>query len=128
VTQLLQTISRWVLLLAVVAGMQSPVLVQGVFVLRSDYVATHLCEERHDPTSTCDGMCFLADRVAEAHGHADSAALHAPAYRVEITSVLPSAPAIPERPAAPLIRSSAPLLADAEGFPSSLLRPPRGQA
>lgn len=65
--------------LAVLASTLGALVIGGVFALRHDYVAEHLCENRHDPDSDCDGQCFLKKRMEAHHGHDEPG--EAPAVR-----------------------------------------------
>ena len=123
-TAALRTLATSLLLLAVVAGMQGTVLVQGLYLARSGYIATHLCENRQNPDVECDGFCFLADRVAEAHGHSDSTALQSPVVEVRLASVLPAQPLVPPARTADAARSFPSLLAPSSGVSPVPFRPP----
>jgi hypothetical protein len=56
-------------LLGILLSAQGGLLVHGLFQLRHEYIAAHLCENRHDPTSDCDGKCFLKKRLAQSEDH-----------------------------------------------------------
>lgn len=57
-------------MLALAVSTQGALVIRGVFAVRHDYVAEHLCVNRHNPDVKCDGMCFLKDRM-EAHDRHD---------------------------------------------------------
>jgi len=67
-------------LLGILLSAQGGLLVHGLFQLRHEYIAAHLCEDRHDPTSDCDGQCFLKKRLAQSedHSHEHTAPTPAP--------------------------------------------------
>ncbi len=65
----LRRFAKLTLVLSLALSTQSVLVVQTLFVLRQDYIAEHLCKNRHRPEMRCDGKCFLADRVTETQHH-----------------------------------------------------------
>ena len=55
--------------LVVLTGTLGALVIQGAFAFQREHAAEHLCENRHDPGSDCQGSCVLAKRLAEHHGH-----------------------------------------------------------
>ena len=120
--------------LAVLVGTLGALVVRGVFALRHDYVAEHLCENRHDPGSDCDGRCFLKKRMEAVDGHATAG--HGGHGEPEAPAVVPTPPVLqavaaaaptvpPDRwrpPSEPLGWASA---AAASGAAGEVFRPPR---
>lgn len=52
-------------LLGILLSGQGGLMVHALFQARQAHIAAHLCENRFDPGSKCNGMCFLKKRVAE---------------------------------------------------------------
>lgn len=95
----LSSLARTVLVLALAVGMQGTVLVEAIFVLRQNHIAEHHCVNRHQPEMECNGKCFLAKRVADAHGHDhDDAVPRVAAPRPDVWSVLSSVASVPSTP------------------------------
>ena len=112
--------------LALLASTFGALVVRGVFALRHDYVAEHLCES---PDSDCDGKCFLKKRMEAMDGHHGHGEREAPA-------VMPTAPtllavAAPHATVPPDRWRTVPALASgvrtggASGATGEVFRPPR---
>jgi len=52
-----------ILLFAFLVGVMQPLVPLMEYHLFKDHIAEHLCENRHDPDSDCDGRCYLAKQV-----------------------------------------------------------------
>ncbi len=97
---------RWLLVLALVAGTQQTLIVEGLFLARQDAISTHFCVNKDRPDLECNGKCFLAKRVSDVHGDHDHTAVqqtHLPALQAMIlqplgTTLAPSLPAVPFLP------------------------------
>lgn len=114
---------RLLVVLAVVLSTQGMLLVQTMYVLRKDYVARVLCENRDRPELHCEGKCQLhkqhdeqADRQARAKATLE--VLMAFSLHVPDAVVLP-APEVAPRTFAPGERSTL-----QEGVAPGIDRPP----
>lgn len=114
--------------LALVVSTQGALVVRGVFALRHDYVAEHLCVNRHDPDAECDGMCFLKDRMEAHHGHEEDEA-----PRAMLTAPTLLAVATPEAEVPPSRWREAPApgvrlgIGWSAGAGDDVFHPPRGR-
>lgn len=61
----LHQIIQWSLVLSIMLSTQSMLFVQGLFVLRQDFVIANLCENRLKPSMKCHGKCYLKQRMAD---------------------------------------------------------------
>ena len=52
-------IATLLMALSLVLSAEGLLVIQGVFLLRQDYVAAHLCVNRAVPDSPCHGRCFV---------------------------------------------------------------------
>ena len=113
---------------AVLAGALGSLVVAGAFALTQEHVAEHLCENRHDPDSDCDGKCFLKERMEamdshHGHGETDAPAVM-PTPPVLLAVAADGATVPPDRwrtaPAPPVWA----LLGAANGAPGEVFRPP----
>ena len=113
-------------LLGIVLSAHGGLLVHALFQLRHEYIAAHLCENRHDPTSTCDGTCFLKKRMAESEQHSHEHTAPTPAAS-PILFFLPaetgaSMLCCPERTRAYFVSQDR---SDRDGHPREIDPPPR---
>lgn len=112
--------------LALVVSTQGALVVRGVFALRHDYIAEHLCENRHDPDAACDGMCFLKDRMEAHHGHEEDEAPEAVLTAPTLLAVAAPEAEVPTNrwrgAPAPGVRPS---LGMSAGAGDDVFRPPR---
>lgn len=123
----LQHAARWALVLSLALSTQSVLVVQTLFVVRQGYIAEHLCINRDHPEKRCDGMCFLADRVAETQHHEGGE--HEEAPRPErahaFNHLLPARVLIQAPPPRPVSYRAADAAAPETPFVGGLFRPPR---
>ena len=110
-------------------GTLGALVVGGVFALRHDYVAEHLCENRHDPGSDCDGKCFLKKRMEamdghHGHGEGETPAVM-PAPPVLLAVAAPDATVPPDRWRPLSAHALGPLARAASGEPGRVFRPPQ---
>lgn len=56
-------------LAALFLSAQGGILARVMFEIRQETIATHHCENRFDPNSTCDGFCFLKKHLSEHEKH-----------------------------------------------------------
>jgi len=63
--------SRLLVVLALLASTQGTLWIHGAFQVRQDWIADHLCVNRHNPDVKCDGMCYLDRKVQEHQDHED---------------------------------------------------------
>lgn len=108
-------------------GLQGTLLVEALYVLRYDHVATHLCVNHDRPELNCNGKCFLAKRVADSHDHAAPAEGTAPSTPRVLSPHLFLIPSVPV--VVPPDSSSLPFhLSDVtppdDPFLSDIFRPP----
>ena len=112
--------------LLLLVGLHGTLLVEALYVLRYDHVATHLCENHDRPELNCNGKCFLAKRVAETHDHAapSDAAPSAPHVLSPHLFLIPPVPTVvaPEAPSLPVLPSDV-LFPDGPSL-SDIFRPP----
>ena len=54
------------MVLSIGLSTQGGLVVQALFQLRQDYIATHHCENRAKPEKKCHGKCFLKKHLHEA--------------------------------------------------------------
>lgn len=54
------------MVLSIGLSTQGGLVVQALFQLRQDYIATHHCENRAKPEMKCHGKCFLKKHLHEA--------------------------------------------------------------
>ena len=114
-------------MLALVVSTQGALVVRGVFALRHDYVAEHLCENRHDPDSECDGMCFLKKRMEAHHGHEDDEAPKAVLTAPTLLAVAaPEADVPPDRWREATSPGVRPGVGESGGVTADVFHPPRG--
>ena len=114
------------LALALLASTQGVLLIQGLFEVRQEWIAEHLCTNRHHPERECDGRCYLM-RTMEEHrhdedGHGQDAVLSAPTV---IALLAPEATVPPDRwreAPTPLAGDPGFVAADAR---AGVFRPPR---
>jgi len=59
---------RLVVVLSVLVSTQGALLVSGLFQVRQEWIAQHLCENRNHPERECNGSCVLR-RHLEEHQH-----------------------------------------------------------
>ena len=113
--------------LLLLMGLHGTLLVEALYLLRYDHVATHLCENHDRPELNCNGKCFLAKRVAETHDHVapgDETARPAPRMLSPHLFLVPPVPTVvaPEAPSQS-VRPSDMLLPDGPSL-SDIFRPP----
>ena len=54
-----------IVLIALYAGsLVLPLIPHAEYVLNYEHIKTHLCEERHNPESDCNGKCYLQQQVS----------------------------------------------------------------
>lgn len=122
---LLRSIATLLLGLVLVAGLQGTVLVELMYVLRHDHVATHFCVNKDNPDANCNGKCFLAKRVADAEGHADGDAVpHTIRPAVPMVSTLPVRPAVPPARERTQPHATSPASPSTDPPPADIFRPP----
>ena len=101
-----------VALLSTVLSVHGSLVARVLFELRQDHIAEHHCENRFDPESKCNGMCFLKKRMAEAEHHEHEkqvpqlvmpVLLYVASAAIQL--VRPSPPAEPVRASDPVWRS-----------------------
>ncbi|MEM1115404.1 MAG: hypothetical protein AAF845_18700 [Bacteroidota bacterium] len=111
--------------LTLLVSTQGALVIQGVFALRQDHIAEHICENRHDPDSECEGMCFFEKRMEHHHGHEDEApkaVLTAPT----LTAVaVPEAVVPPDRWQEAATPGMRPGLGESPGVTPDVFHPPR---
>ena len=105
----LRQIASMIALLSVVLSAQGGLLARVVFEMRQDHIAAHHCENRFDPASRCNGVCFLKKHMDEhqQHGQEQNASIASSLVLYFLAShaaqlLAPSAASatIPERPEA----------------------------
>lgn len=62
-------IAVYLTFLSILLSAQGGVLARVVFEIRQDHIAAHHCENRFDPHSKCNGICFLKKQLNEQHEH-----------------------------------------------------------
>lgn len=118
------TLLRALLVLVLATGMQGTLLVEAIFVLRHDHLATHHCENRHRPEMECNGKCFLAKRVAEVHGHHDEATVRVASARPDVWTVLPAIAPVPVTTVDPHVYAHSVDAPSTSHVPDDVFRPP----
>lgn len=63
--------TRLLLVLALFASTQGALLVRGLFEVRQEWIAAHLCENRNHPERECNGTCVLRRHMEEHNHHSD---------------------------------------------------------
>lgn len=113
-----------VIVLALIVSTQGFLVIQGMFLLRQDYIAEVLCVNKDRPELNCDGTCFLHDRMEHHHEHAPEAP---PPLEIafSVQAMIPEAGLLLEIPS-PLPSWTAPPLVDTGVLlPDDRFRPPR---
>ena len=109
----IRSMARWVLVLALVAGTQQTLIVEGLFLARQDVISAHYCVNKDRPGVECNGKCFLAKRVSDVHGDHDHTAvqqIHRPALQAMILHPPVAPPAVHTQAASfPPITSTSPI-------------------
>ncbi|MEO0556919.1 MAG: hypothetical protein AAF170_01915 [Bacteroidota bacterium] len=65
----LRSSSIAIVLLSFLMSTQGVLLMYGVFLLNQDGITEHLCVNRDRPEITCEGICFLKERMEAHHDH-----------------------------------------------------------
>lgn len=87
--RLLRHIACTTALLGLLLSAQGGLLAHALFQWQRAHIAEHHCENRFDPDSTCNGLCFLKKRMAEQHEHDE--AQHATVAASNVVFFLPGA-------------------------------------
>ena len=117
---------RLVVVLALLVSTQGALFVRGLFEVRQEWIAEHLCENRNHPERECNGTCVLR-RHMEAHDHhgedgQTEAVLTAP---VVLALLAPPTTVPPDRWRAAPTPTAGDELAPGGGAPDGIFRPPR---
>ncbi|GAB5537304.1 MAG: hypothetical protein Rubg2KO_35530 [Rubricoccaceae bacterium] len=70
-TRLWTLSSRLFVAFALLASTQGALWTHGAFQVRQDWIADHLCVNRHNPDVDCDGFCYLDKKMQEHQDHED---------------------------------------------------------
>jgi len=90
----LHSVSRFVVVLALVASTQGLLFAQAAWLTNREWIASVLCE---NPGTDCNGMCQLKDRMEEMTHHGEHS--HQPATLLELSMSVRAW--VAERPAVP---------------------------
>lgn len=68
--------------------------VLGLYALRRDYIASHLCVNRDKPELKCCGKCYLRKQLKKVDGDNDPGSAGAKTEREAIVYILPDRPVL----------------------------------
>ncbi|HET6567001.1 MAG TPA: hypothetical protein VFG50_03490 [Rhodothermales bacterium] len=115
--------TAFLLVLSLALSTQGGLVVQTLFYLRHDYIATHLCVNRTKPHEKCHGKCFLKKRMADAER---DDARQAPSSPSPVSFfVVAEADTLPPTPESPRVFPTLDLQVKANGHVRALDHPPR---
>src|SRR5690625_2404000 len=69
------------LLLTFLAGAIQPLIPLMEYHIFKENIIEHMCENRHDPDSDCDGRCYLAKQVQKSQDSSERNTLGSTSYR-----------------------------------------------
>lgn len=117
--------ARLLLVLALFASTQGALLVRGLFEVRQEWIAEHLCVNRHHPERKCDGKCYLMRKMEE-HDHDGEGRKNAVLTVPNVVALLASETTVPpDRWRETEAPTAAEGPASTSRMPDGVFRPPR---
>ena len=109
------------------ASTQGALWVHGAFQVRQDWIADHLCENRHNPDVECDGLCYLDRKMQEHQDHEDERGPSAVRTQVTVIAIETPSTVVPPGPGhTDEVQRVRNVRAPASAHLENVFRPPRG--